>query len=232
MPQTSMKSHRQFSWVVPESWVEKENSWFWLSVTAHASVRSEPSWPKNKWLPLHSKWSWKRLPMTLENSASSRQSQSFLSFLSVLQFKKESQENGIQARISLKFWAILFWLLPSLSLLFLKVCLWLLPYHWPSRSKRCLTIKTWSERWKPAKPWVEPTTFARIKLVPSPWTRWLWPLCGMVHWKKLMSTTRTLKFKTLLKIKNSSSCSKLQPVSMEPLSWDLKKRVQPLKLPS
>jgi hypothetical protein len=54
----------------------------------------------------------------------------------------------------------------------------------------------------------------------------------MVHWKKLMSTTRTLKFKTLLKIKNSSSCSKLQPVSMEPLSWDLKKRVQPLKLPS
>ena len=131
MLQTNMKSHHQFSWVVPESWADKENWWFWLSVTAHALARSEPSWPKKKWLLLHFKWSLKRLLKTLENSVCSQPSQSFLSFLSVLPSKKEFQDNGIQEKTWLKFSTILFWLLQWLSLLFQKVCHWLLLCHWP-----------------------------------------------------------------------------------------------------
>jgi hypothetical protein len=131
-------------------------------------------------------------------------------------------------------WSKLFNSLSSESLWLLsqfpKVFHYQSPFLLPFLSRRCLMTKTWWEKCKPARLWVELTTFAPIKLVPSPWIKWLCHKFGTSNLSKLTYTRKPLNKVTCLQIKNIMNCSKLHQWSIVLQDFNLKKKVHQLKL--
>ena len=152
-----------------------------------------------------------------------------MSSWSVSRSLKESADNGKPDLALYKFFSSLLsessWLLSQS----LKVFLYQSPFLLPFQSKRCSMIKTWWGRWKPAKPWVEPTTFALTKLVPSQWTKWPCLKFGTSNPGKSTFIRKPLKKVTYLQINNTMNYSKLPQLLIALQDFNLKKKVPQLK---
>lgn len=206
------------SWVEPRFFRERERWWCWWSEKCLALVRLEPCLRLNRPSPLLSNKNCKSWPPTLVSSDFTLPLWSSrcccLDSLSL----RASSRSGRLVPVSLKYWissssvSSLWWWpflkdfpCPSLS-------------HWPSQSRRCLMIRIWSERWKPVRLWVEPTTFARTRLELWPWTRWLSPKSGTDNLNRWIFTRKNWRRVTCQQTSNTMSCSRLPPWSTALLS--------------